>query len=172
MNNHNPYTAPESNLEQQAGQVQNSSIFWGRGRLNVASFFGQYTLLAIIYYAIFMGIIFLMLKVSETPNGELSDLTRSPLVLIGNAFFSCVVMWIGVCQTIKRFHDRNLSGWWVLTVFIIVGAVILFIPGKKEPNRFGAWRPTRFWEKVMVVVLILFIAAFMAIGFYIGATGG
>ena len=44
---------------------------------------------------------------------------------------------------IKRFHDRDKSGWWMLIVLIpIVGAIWLlvelgFLPGTPGPNRFG-----------------------------------
>ncbi|MEE8632866.1 MAG: DUF805 domain-containing protein [Methyloceanibacter sp.] len=44
---------------------------------------------------------------------------------------------------IKRFHDRNKSGWWVLICFVpIIGAVWLlielgFLKGTPGPNRFG-----------------------------------
>ncbi|NRA73828.1 MAG: DUF805 domain-containing protein [Rickettsiales bacterium] len=44
---------------------------------------------------------------------------------------------------IKRLHDCNLSGWWILVVFIpfvgiILFLVVLFMPGTKKSNRFGA----------------------------------
>jgi len=44
---------------------------------------------------------------------------------------------------IKRFHDRDKSGWWVLILLVpIIGAVWYFIeagclPGTAGPNRFG-----------------------------------
>ena len=45
---------------------------------------------------------------------------------------------------IKRFHDRDKSGWWVLIVLIpIIGAIWLlielgFLKGTLGPNRFGS----------------------------------
>ena len=45
------------------------------------------------------------------------------------------------CVYIKRLHDINLRGWWMLLEFIGCGLVILiicgFIKGTDGPNRFG-----------------------------------
>lgn len=55
-----------------------------------------------------------------------------------------------IAVTVRRLHDRNMSGWWYLG-FIIGGMlpfvgflsslaflVIMFLPGDDGPNRFGA----------------------------------
>ena len=48
-----------------------------------------------------------------------------------------------IIVTIKRYHDRNKSGWWVLIAFIpVVGALWQliecgFLPGTAGTNRFG-----------------------------------
>lgn len=51
---------------------------------------------------------------------------------------------------VRRFHDRNLSGWWYLALIIggmipyvklftwILTIVILALPGTKGPNKFGS----------------------------------
>jgi uncharacterized membrane protein YhaH (DUF805 family) len=48
----------------------------------------------------------------------------------------------GLAVGIRRLHDLDRTGWWVLLVFIpIVGAIILIIwactKGTEGPNRFG-----------------------------------
>ena len=48
----------------------------------------------------------------------------------------------GIAVTVRRFHDQDLSGWFVLLGLIpyIGGLVILifmFMEGKSGPNRFG-----------------------------------
>jgi uncharacterized membrane protein YhaH (DUF805 family) len=54
-----------------------------------------------------------------------------------------VALWIGLALQIKRWHDRDKSGVWVLISFIpIVGAfwVLIecgFMDGTMGPNRFG-----------------------------------
>jgi uncharacterized membrane protein YhaH (DUF805 family) len=39
---------------------------------------------------------------------------------------------------IKRWHDRDKSGWWMPILFVpIIGAIWLFLAGTPGPNRFG-----------------------------------
>ncbi|MBY5317058.1 DUF805 domain-containing protein [Rhizobium leguminosarum] len=61
---------------------------------------------------------------------------------------------------VRRFHDRNISGWWYLPLFIVsfipygilvtapVTIVISMLPGTEGPNKFGAdpLRPERSAE--------------------------
>ena len=55
-----------------------------------------------------------------------------------------VMLYPAIVVNIKRFHDRNKSGWWVLIVLIpFVGALWLliecgFLRGTVGQNRFGA----------------------------------
>jgi uncharacterized membrane protein YhaH (DUF805 family) len=48
----------------------------------------------------------------------------------------------GLAVSVRRLHDRDKSGWFILLYFIpVVGAIILLIwyclPGTVGPNRFG-----------------------------------
>jgi len=40
-----------------------------------------------------------------------------------------------IAVAIRRMHDQDKSGWWIL--FPIVNIVFLFLEGTKGPNRFG-----------------------------------
>ena len=40
-----------------------------------------------------------------------------------------------IACAIRRMHDQDKSGWWIL--FPIVNIVFLFLEGTKGPNRFG-----------------------------------
>ena len=59
------------------------------------------------------------------------------------AVVSLLVIYPSIVLGIKRFHDRDRSGWWLLLVLIpIVGPLWLlvelgFLPGAPGPNRFG-----------------------------------
>ena len=51
--------------------------------------------------------------------------------------------YTGIMVEIKRFHDRDKSGWWVLAGFvplfnILVAIELLFLRGTRGPNRYGA----------------------------------
>ena len=56
--------------------------------------------------------------------------------------FGLVLFWSLIAIQVKRWHDRDKSGWWILINFIpIIGfwAVIEngFLPGTEGKNRFG-----------------------------------
>jgi uncharacterized membrane protein YhaH (DUF805 family) len=42
---------------------------------------------------------------------------------------------------VRRLHDVNRSGWWLLLAFTVIGIILLFYwqikAGDKEANRFG-----------------------------------
>lgn len=72
------------------------------------------------------------------------------LASIGTAIFSLAafvqmvfLIWIGVAVSVKRFHDHNKTGWWVLVGLIpLVGLVWLLVelgllPGSPGMNRYG-----------------------------------
>jgi uncharacterized membrane protein YhaH (DUF805 family) len=56
---------------------------------------------------------------------------------------SLVVGWPCIAVSVKRFHDRNKSGWWVLINLIPVVGVLWtlvengLLRGSVGPNRFG-----------------------------------
>lgn len=59
------------------------------------------------------------------------------------ALVNLLLLWPGIAVSVKRWHDRDRSGWWVLIVLIpVVGwlwALIDngFLRGTPGPNRFG-----------------------------------
>ncbi len=60
-----------------------------------------------------------------------------------SGLFSLLVIIPAILVYIKRWHDRDKSGWWMLILLIpIVGAIwflveLGFLPGTPGPNRFG-----------------------------------
>ena len=60
-----------------------------------------------------------------------------------SGIFSLLVIIPAILVYIKRWHDRDKSGWWMLILLItIVGAIwfmveLVFLPGTPGPNRFG-----------------------------------
>ncbi len=62
---------------------------------------------------------------------------------IFTAIFSLLTIWPGIAVGVKRCHDRNRSGWFLLIVLIpIVGSIWLVIDlgllmGTSGGNRFG-----------------------------------
>lgn len=56
---------------------------------------------------------------------------------------SLILIYPGLCIGIKRFHDRDKSGWWVLIALIpLIGWIwyiieVFFLPGTRGPNKYG-----------------------------------
>lgn len=75
---------------------------------------------------------------------------------IGWIFYGAATLWSlivfipGLSVTIRRLHDRNMSGWWLLgfvvalliplinLVALIAYIVIMALPGTAGPNKFGS----------------------------------
>jgi len=153
-----PYTTPESDLAHHPDVVVKTNSFTKKGRLSIISWLGQSILLTLTG-------IFLLIGIGATTSmvyGTGRNLTllkslepSNPIVWITGIAVLVVFLlltWVSFCQTIKRLHDINFNGWWVLSIFLVVGLILLAIPGKEVPNRFGAWRKTRAWEKILTVL--------------------
>jgi uncharacterized membrane protein YhaH (DUF805 family) len=60
-----------------------------------------------------------------------------------------LIAWPAVAISVKRWHDRDKSGWWVLVALIpLVGQLWMLIAngllrGTRGPNRFGDEPPSR-----------------------------
>ncbi len=58
--------------------------------------------------------------------------------------WSLALVWPGIATQVKRWHDREKSGWWYLINFIpLIGGIWAFVEtgclaGSEGENRFGA----------------------------------
>ena len=102
--------------------------------------------------------LFLLLLVAGVPLTAMDDPTQSVGVFSSGlmlVFGILVMIWVlaiiipSIAVTIRRFHDRDMSGWWYLG-FIVAGLipvvgflasialiVLMALPGTPGPNRFG-----------------------------------
>jgi len=68
----------------------------------------------------------------------------NPIVMLPLIAIYVIEFWIGIALGVKRCHDRDKSGWFLLISFIpLIGAVWLlielgFLDGTPGANRFGA----------------------------------
>lgn len=67
----------------------------------------------------------------------------------GALFVVPVLFWVAtfipaLAAAVRRLHDTNKSGWWLLIYFVPFGAIVilifLFIEGDRGPNQYG-WPP-------------------------------
>lgn len=78
--------------------------------------------------------------------------------------FVLLIISAHILNTIKRFHDINLTGWFVLLMFIpylniIVGLLLSLILGKPTKNSFGLRSPLNTFN--MHLLLGLFVTFFI-----------
>jgi uncharacterized membrane protein YhaH (DUF805 family) len=124
-----------------------SLFFSPEGRIGRAKFWiGLLILLGIsIAVAVLFSILGAIVGGNEaTAPGEfkVNGVKAIPYVILAFAF-TIFTMWAGICMSIKRCHDRDRSGW-----FILVSAIpfvnfwyiveVAFLPGTSGINRFGA----------------------------------
>jgi uncharacterized membrane protein YhaH (DUF805 family) len=92
--------------------------------------------LYLILPALILGII---ASIIDTASGHDPQQGLGPVTLI----VYLLVLYPSIVVYIKRFHDRDKSGWWILIALIpIIGAIWLliecgFLRGAPGPNRFG-----------------------------------
>ncbi|MBX2840011.1 MAG: DUF805 domain-containing protein [Gammaproteobacteria bacterium] len=164
----NPYATPQAELDSGLAEVTPVSWFSHHGRLGVLSYWGMAAVLTLAFLVIGGILGFVAMQVTgwspssaESPPA-LMWLILAPLLLI--------MIYVGICLAIKRLHDLNMVGWWVLLTLVpIVGMIfsiyLYFWPGKKTPNRFGGWRAAKGWEKVLGIIFMLLMVAGIALSF-------
>jgi len=115
-------------------------LFGFQGRTNRAKFW-------LVALAIFVveAILFAMLgsniAMSDDPQEALARM--GPVTSIVLLLFGILVTWISIAVGIKRFHDRNKSGVWVLIIFVpVIGSLWYliecgFLKGTTGPNNYG-----------------------------------
>jgi len=131
----NPYASPL--LERDAPQREQDPwknrgleklLFSFQGRIGRAAYWGA----SIGTMVVFWAIIFACRKsIGPRPTAIFAYMLYVPY------------LWTVLAVTVKRWHDRNKSGWWILINFIpLVGPLWAFIEngclrGTDGPNRFG-----------------------------------
>lgn len=110
----------------------------------------EYWYFMLFYFVVALVLtgLFLLLGGTETiETGEISPLAWLPIGLL--AVFGLGMIVPMISAAVRRFHDRNLSGWWYLGVILggmipvvgivasIAGFVITVLKGTPGPNNFG-----------------------------------
>lgn len=169
----NPYTTPTADLRHDdEDDVIASGLHSHKGRLSVLTYLSHSFILGIIAEAL-SALIYLPLGGSSIAESGLNESSTLPLIVgLIEGIILLIAFYLSVIMMIKRFHDRNLSGWWVLTIFILIGFVILLIPGKKTPNRFGGFRAPVTWEKILGFLTIAIYLSALLFGIYYATVGG
>jgi uncharacterized membrane protein YhaH (DUF805 family) len=136
MNPENPYQSPladlrpEPSYEKAPQRTLSNILFSFEGRIPRRVYWGALLGSAFIFYAIVIGLTLII--------GN-----ESPVVPIVTLLLDIPLIWISLAVQIKRWHDRDKSGFMVFINFIpIVGAIWAFVEvgclrGTEGPNRYG-----------------------------------
>ena len=114
--------------------------------------FWMFTLLNAIVYAVLMFVVFGAAGMASFADPETAEAGVGALfgglgLLI--VVYALAVLIPSIAVTVRRLHDRDMSGWWYLG-FVVAGLipflnivsaiaflVIMLLPGTPGPNRFG-----------------------------------
>ena len=104
------------------------AVFSGRARRREYWFFLLFNILASIVLAIVDGV--------------LGTLNQEAGLGLFSGLYSLAVLIPGLAVSVRRLHDTDHSGWWILIGFVpLLGAIVLlvfmFMGGTPGDNRFG-----------------------------------
>jgi uncharacterized membrane protein YhaH (DUF805 family) len=174
VDRNNAYRAPRSDVAQpDAGGTDQTSPFSPAGRFGRLSYIAWGVLISLVAQIVELaagGPALLHPKLDAAGHPLPPDL--SPMAFGVIAIVALVALVIAVLFMIRRLHDLDGSGWWVLLTLVPLVNLLFFLylllkAGTPGPNRFGPQRETAAWEKVvggigvalLVVALIGILAA-------------
>ena len=117
-----------------------SLLFGFQGRTNRAKFW-LVALAIFVVEAILFAVLGSNVAMSDDPQEALARM--GPVTSIVLLLFGILVTWISIAVGIKRFHDRNKTGVWILIIFVpLIGSLWYliecgFLKGTTGPNNYG-----------------------------------
>ncbi len=112
------------------------SVWWAlfsfRGRISRQSYFLGAALMLVVHF-------YIMLNVAQADQNNSNFMAAWSFVLVGYWLLSLVAM---LALTAKRLHDLNLSGRWLILLFLpmismIFVVMMMVMPGSQQTNRHG-----------------------------------
>ncbi len=100
-------------------------LFSAKGRISRKQFWLNFVLPLLGVYLVVIVVIGGLLAATGALSGDPNPIMLGLAGLIALPIYIAVV-WASVCVGSKRFHDRNMSGWWVLWFMLIsVGIAVV-----------------------------------------------
>ena len=133
-------TGPDGDQSRLVGDGMQNLLFSFEGRINRAKFWLVHVAMWIVVGLVF-GSVVGGAALSTDPEAALRSVGTVPGLIL--AVVNILVFWVGLAAGVKRWHDRNKSGWWVLIglVPVIGGLWYLiergFLRGTVGPNTYG-----------------------------------
>ena len=115
-------------------------LFNVQGRANRAKFW-----LVALGIVVVEVILFAVILGGAALSGDPEQIAAAmgPVASVVVLVFVVIATWISIAVAVKRYHDRNKSGWWVLIVFVpVIGGLWYliecgFLRGTPGPNTYG-----------------------------------
>ncbi len=117
-----------------------SLLFSFQGRVNRAKFWLVHLAMWIVTAVVF-GTIFGGAAMTSDPAAAFEAVGMVPRLVLAVVYV--LMVWIGLAIGVKRWHDRNKSGWWILIALVpVIGGLWYliecgFLPGTAGPNTYG-----------------------------------
>ena len=114
-----------------------------QGRINRQSYWMGAIVLAVIAAVLIGGAFALFATFTATDEPGKYNMQMSPIGWVISAVAYVAMIWFGLAIQIKRWHDRDKSGWWVLIALVpVIGGIWAlvecgFLRGTSGANRFG-----------------------------------
>ena len=147
MSTENPYQPPAADLSKPfEGDTDRTSVFSPAGRFGRLSYIAWG---ALLYLAVLAVMALLAAAGLWDPTAQSGGITQA---LVGVPAAA-----VGFLFGIRRLHDMNATGWWILLSLVplvnIGLALVLFLKaGAPGANRFAPPRPTPTWERILGIV--------------------
>jgi uncharacterized membrane protein YhaH (DUF805 family) len=116
-----------------------SKLFSFKGRIGRGTYWGFYLLFKFLAFIVGLFATLVSNNSSEAP----IDFILNFIVLISILLFLIPYFWCGYAVIVKRWHDRDKSGWWALIGLIpLIGSLwqfieLGFLTGTDGPNKYG-----------------------------------
>lgn len=119
-------------------------LFGFRGRFTRANFWLVHVGVSVVA-TVLLGAAFVSSVLSAGVDGA-ATATFTVLGMTGVvvALLFVPLVWIGLAASVKRWHDCDKSGWWMLVTFVpVIGGLWFliecgFLPGTQGPNAYGS----------------------------------
>jgi uncharacterized membrane protein YhaH (DUF805 family) len=117
-------------------------LFSFEGRVNRAKYWLVHIGVALAIAVFWLLIVGTVDFATHDPRQRLAEIRGASLLMALPMFV--LFFWSGLAISVKRWHDRNKSGWWVLIGFVPVIGHLWFLiecgllPGTPGPNTYGA----------------------------------
>ena len=114
-----------------------------QGRINRQSYWLGAIVLAVIALVLIGGAIALFATFTATDEPGKYNMQMSPAGWVISVVAYILIIWFSLAIQIKRWHDRDKSGWWVLIALVpVIGGIWAlvecgFLRGTSGANRFG-----------------------------------